>query len=98
MRHHSPALPNWDKICRKIVDGEEQRVKCRQVLEDSLGSDEDDGRESDETLGGHESSFFGRLIEGDPTTVAMVALPAAAILWYVYFRDSGAPQQVTTTS
>ena len=85
-------LPDWDRICKKIVDGEVQHDKCRRVLSDALG----DFQEGE----GPEESFFDRLMQGDPAAIAMVALPLGALFWYVYFYDKGtpAPQQVVKTA
>lgn len=85
-------MPDWDRICRKIVDGEVEQAKCRRVLSSSLGELHD----ADE-----EPSFLHKLLQGDPMTLALIALPAGALLWYVYFYDKGpsaTPQQVVKTT
>jgi len=87
-------MPDWDRICKKIVDGEEQHTKCRRVLSSALGNFAADD-------GDAEPSFFHKLMQGDPMTLAMLALPAGALIWYMYFYDKGpsaTPQQVVKTT
>jgi len=94
MRH---SLPDWNRVCRKIVDGESERVKCREVLEDELGPHFRQMLAEGDEGGYEEPSWFERLVQGDPSAVAWLVVPAAAVIWYRYFYDKGVPQQVTTT-
>lgn len=86
-------LPDWNRICRKIVDGEQERTECRKVLVDELSEylQPDPQYENPPT-------FLERVVDGDPAAIAVVLVPVAALVWYLYFYDRGVPQQVVTTS
>jgi hypothetical protein len=73
-----PALPDWDRVCKKIVDGEDGRKKCAAVLESELGD-----------LAAEEApGWFDRFMEGEPVAVLTVAIPLALLVGYIYLRKS----------
>lgn len=85
------ALPNWTRICEKIVDGDSKVKKCRAVLVDELS----------EHLQGEDPegppSFLQKVLDGDPIAISIAVVPVAALVWYLYFYDRAPPQVATAT-
>lgn len=94
------ALPDWDRVCRRIVDGDKDVKRCAKILGDETAGA---ARQLEVVDVGDDSTqpWYKRMLEGESGSWITLAVPVAALAAYMVLnRTKAAPElkQVATAT
>lgn len=94
------ALPDWDRVCRRIVDGEgKAHTRCVQILKDETGGVFKQLEALDKPA---KTGFIDRVLQGEAGSWITLAIPVTALLTYMVIsrrsKTAEPPKQVVTAT